>query len=88
MADKINGIQGVSYNSYSVQRVRNYSPKEREEKIKQLEAEYKEKAEVRNYLAKYKNPENLSFKELLDQAMQPEPEDDEDYILDISFNKK
>ncbi|MCQ2591243.1 MAG: hypothetical protein MJ188_00540 [Treponema sp.] len=72
--------------------VRGYSKEERKEVLKQIEAsiaEHEEMTEIRRYIQKkYPNPENLSFKECLKQALKGDsPVEDEDsgYILDIRY---
>ena len=91
MADRIEGIGGISYNSTRVQPVRGYTDEERTALIESVEKEsekrMEELAEKRAYLAKYPVPKGASFSEVLDQKLGKLPpasaEDDEGYVLDI-----
>ena len=92
MADRIEGIGGISYNSTRVQPVRGYTEKERAAKIEAIEKESEKRleaiAEKRAYLAKYPTPKGATFTGLLDEAMGkskkiPSADDDEGYVLSI-----
>ena len=90
MEDRIEGISRISRVT-GVEGIRNYTPAEWAEKIKEIEKAAAERAEIRAYLAKFPNPENLSFAELLEQAIKDNKATDDDlaYILDIkNFPKK
>ena len=82
---KIGRIERFSYSSRRVERITRYTPEERAAKIKEIEQAVADRAEIREYLAKFPNPEHLSFAELLEQAMnnQKSNDDELDYILDI-----
>ena len=82
---EIRRIGRVAYNSGMVAQVTNYSPEERATKIKEIEQAAAERAEIRAYLAKFPNPEHLSFAELLEQALNSQKTNDDElaYILDI-----
>lgn len=86
MADRIDRIGRVSFDAGRVEPVRRYTPEERAAKIKEIEQAATDRAELRALLAKYPNPDHLSFAELLEQALnggQQIKDDDLDYILDI-----
>ena len=92
MADRIEGIGGISYNSTRVQPVRGYTKEERSAIIEAVEKEsekrMEELAEKRAYLAKYPVPKGASFTEVLNQKLgiaplTPATDDDEGYVLDI-----
>ncbi len=82
---EIHRIERVSYTTGRVERVTNYSPEVRVAKLKEIEQAAADRAEIRDYLAKFPNPNNLSFAELLEQALRNQETDDEEiaYILDI-----
>ena len=81
----IHRIERVAYTSGRVERVTNYTVEERVAKLKEIEQAAADRAEIRDYLAKFPNPNNLSFAELLEQALKNQETDDEEiaYILDI-----
>ena len=85
MADRIERIGRVSFDAGRVEPVRRYTPEERAAKIREIEQEAADRAEIRALLAKYPNPNHLSFAELLEQAVNGGQikDDDLDYILDI-----
>ena len=85
MADRIERIGRVSFDAGRVEPVRRYTPEERAEKIKEIEQAAADRAELRALLAKYPNPNHLSFAELLEQAVNGGQikDDDLNYILDI-----
>ena len=81
---EIRRIERVSYNEGRVERVTRYTPEERAAKIREIEQAAADRAEIRAYLAKFPNPEHLSFAELLEQALSNQKTNDElAYILDI-----
>ena len=82
---EIRRIERISYNSGRVERVTNYTPEERAAKIKEIALAEADRAEIREYLAKFPNPEHLSFAELLEQALSNQKANDDElaYILDI-----
>lgn len=90
MADKIGKIRGVAYSSSRVEPVRNYSPQERAEKLSEIDRAAADRAEIREILARYPNPDHLSFPELLEKAINENKvtDDDLDYILDIGHQKR
>ena len=84
MQNKIIGISGVGYNSTKVQPVRYHTKAEVEAIFDAVEEQEKDRAEIREYLAKFPNPNHLSFSELLAQNKAgAQVEDDEGYVLDI-----
>ena len=92
MADKIQGIANISYDTSSVSPVRGYKAKERTAKIEAVEEESKARlefiSEKRAYLAKFPTPKGATFADLLDKAMGkskkiPSADDDEGYVLGI-----
>ena len=85
MADRIEGIGRIAYDSGRVEPVRCYTPEERAAKIREIEEAAADRAELRVLLAKYPNPDHLSFAELLEQAVNGGQikDDDMNYILDI-----
>ena len=84
MQNKITGISGVSYNSTKVQPVRRHTKAEVDAIFDAVEEQEKDRAEIREYLAKFPNPNHLSFSELLAQNKAgAQSEDDEGYVLDI-----
>ncbi len=82
---EIRRIERISYNSGRVERVTRYTPEERAAKIKEIEQATADRAEIRALLAKYPNPDHLSFAELLEQALNNQKLNDDElaYILDI-----
>lgn len=82
---EIRRIERVSYNAGRVERVTRYTPEERAAKIREIEQAAADRAEIRAYLAKFPNPEYLSFAELLEQALSNQKTNDDElaYILDI-----
>ena len=66
-------------------KIRGYTPAERIAKIKEIEKLLADRAEIQAYLAKFQNPEYLSFSELLERATNENKmkEKELDYILDI-----
>ena len=82
---EIRRIERISYNSGRVERVTRYTPEERAAKIKEIEQAAADRAEIRALLAKYPNPDHLSFAELLEQALNNQKLNDDElaYILDI-----
>ena len=90
MADRIERIGRVSFDTGRVEPVRRYTPEERAAKIKEIEQAAADRAELRALLAKYPNPDHLSFAELLEQALNGGQikDDDLDYILDIGNHSK
>ncbi|WP_407434745.1 hypothetical protein [Treponema sp.] len=68
-----------------VEKIRGYTPAERIAKIKEIEKLLADKAEIQAYLAKFPNPEHLSFSELLERAINENKmrKEELDYILDI-----
>lgn len=89
MADRIERIGRVSFDAGRVEPVRRYTPEEWAEKIKEIEQAAADRAELRALLAKYPNPNHLSFAELLEQAINGGQikDDDLDYILDIGNHR-
>lgn len=65
MADRIERIGRVSFDAGRWGPVRRYTPEERAEKIKEIEQAAADRAELRALLAKYPNPNHLSFAEYL-----------------------
>lgn len=76
---EIRRIERISYNSGRIER------EERAAKIKEIEQAAVDRAEIRALLAKYPNPDHLSFAELLEQASYNQKLNDDElaYILDI-----
>ena len=86
MPGKISGISRISYDSSRVEPVHRHTKAEMDAIFEQLEQQEKDRAEFREYLAKYPNPDHLSFSELLAQnkvGAQDNDNDDEGFILDI-----
>ena len=84
MQTKITGISGVGYNSTKVQPFRRHTKAEVDAIFDAVEEQEKDRAEIREYLAKFPNPNHLSFSELLAQNKAgAQVEDDEGYVLDI-----
>ena len=84
METKITGIQNISYDSSRVQPVRRHTKSEVDAIFDAVEEQEKDRAEIREYLAKFPNPNHLSFSELLAQNKAgAQVEDDEGYVLDI-----
>ena len=81
----IERIERITYNAGRVERITGYTPEERAAKIREIEQAAADRAEIREYLAKFPNPNHLSFAELLEQALSNHKTNDEelDYILDI-----
>lgn len=82
MADKIYGITSHR----RTPSVRNYTPQEMAKKMQEMEKEISDRQLVRDYLAKYPNPDHLSFQELLDLEIKNNNQADDDvgYELNIS----
>ena len=84
MPNKISGITSISYNSSRVEPIRRHTKDEIDAIFDSVEEQEKERAELREYLAKYPNPNHLSFTELLAQKNTvPQDNDDEGFVLDI-----
>lgn len=95
MADRIESIQRIEYNSTIVTPVRRYTKSEKKTKMEMLEKQISNHEEMtaihREIKEKYPNPQKLSFKELLQQEMKDGPdsdsitnqEDDDGFILDL-----
>ena len=93
MADKIERISNISYDTSRVSPVRGYTDKERAAKMEAVEKESEKRlealAEKRAVLAKYPTPKGVPFTDLLDEAMGnskkiPSADDDEGYELSLS----
>ena len=84
MPSKISGITSIGYDSSRVQPVRRHTKAEVDAVFDAVEEQEKDRAEIREYLAKFPNPNHLSFSELLAQNKAgAQVEDDEGYVLDI-----
>ena len=84
MPGKISGISDISFNSSRVDPVRRHTKAEIDAIFDAVEEEEKDRAEIREYLAKFPNPNHLSFSELLAQNKAgAQGDDDEGYVLDI-----
>ena len=84
MPGKISGISNISYNSSRVEPVRRHTKTEVDAIFDAVEEQEKDRAEIREYLAKFPNPNHLSFSELLAQNKAgARGDDDEGYVLDI-----
>ena len=84
MQSKISGISSIGYDSSRVQPVRRHTKAEVDAIFDAVEEQEKDRAEIREYLAKFPNPNHLSFSELLAQNKAgAQVEDDEGYVLDI-----
>ena len=86
MPGKISRISNISYNATRVEPVRRHTQAEIDAIYESVEQQEKDRAELREYLAKYPNPDHLSFSELLAQnkvGAQDNDNDDEGFILDI-----
>ena len=84
MQSKISGITSIGYDSSRVQPVRRHTKAEVDAIFDAVEEQEKDRAEIREYLAKFPNPNHLSFSELLAQNKAgAQDEDDEGYVLDI-----
>lgn len=82
---EIKRIGRLTHDFCMVERVTRYTPEERVAKIKEIEQAAADRAEIRALLAKYPNPDHLSFAELLEQALNNQKLNDDEfaYILDI-----
>lgn len=85
MSNRIEKIDSLSYNPTPIEPLRRYTKKELKAKLKQIQIEQDEFYEIKTYLAQFKNPDNLSFKELIE--LKDKSPDEQDYILDISSLK-
>ena len=92
MADRIDSIQSIRYDSTVVTPVRGYTKSERKAKMEAIEKQIAQHEEItaihREIKKQYPNPQKLSFKELLQQEMDGEEnsvnqEDDDGFIIDI-----
>ena len=84
MASKISGITSIGYDSSRVQPVHRHTKAEVDAIFDAVEEQEKDRAEIREYLAKFPNPNHLSFSELLVQNKAgAQGDDDEGYVLDI-----
>ena len=84
MPSKISEITSIGYDSSRVQPVRRHTKAEVDAIFDAVEEQEKDRAEIREYLAKFPNPNHLSFSELLAQNKAgAQVEDDEGYVLDI-----
>ena len=88
MADRINRIGRFSSVSRTAP-VRRYTPAERAAKVREIEQAAAEREEIAAYLAKFPNPNHLTFAELLEgkdeeQTVEPEPKNDElDFVVEL-----
>ena len=95
MADRIESIQRIKYDSTVVTPVRRYTKSEKQAKMEMIEKQISNHEEMtaihREIKQKYPNPQKLSFKELLQQEMKGGPdsdsianqEDEDGFILDL-----
>ena len=84
MPSKISGITSIGYDSSRVQPVRRHTKAQVDANFYSVEEQEKDRAEIREYLAKFPNPNHLSFSELLAQNKAgAQGDDDEGYVLDI-----
>ena len=85
MGDRIEGIGRISYNACRVEPVRNYTAEEGSIKIRGIKLAEAKRVAILSFLAKYPNPNHLSFPELLDRANNTYllKYYTSDYILDI-----
>lgn len=84
MPGKISRISNISYNATRVEPVRRHTQAEIDAIYESVEQQEKDRAEIREYLARFTNPNNLSFSELLAQNKAgAQDNDDEDFVLDI-----
>ena len=65
---EIKRIGRLTHDFCMVERVTRYTPEERVAKIKEIEQAAADRAEIRALLAKYPNPDHLSFAELLEHV--------------------
>ena len=84
MPGKISGIPNISYDSSRVTPVRRYTKAEVDAIFDAVEQQEKDRAEIREYLARFPNPKKLSFSELLaEERNGAQDNDDEGFVLDI-----
>ena len=84
MPDKISRISNISYNATRVEPVRRHTKAEVDAIFDAVEQQEKDRAEIREYLARFPNPNHLSFTELLAQnKASAQDNDDEGFVLDI-----
>ena len=84
MPSKISGISRISYDSSRVNPVRRHTKAEVDAIFDAVEEQEKDRAEIREYLARFPNPNHLSFSELLEQERNgSQDSDDEGFVLDI-----
>lgn len=84
MPGKISRISNISYNATRVEPVRRHTQTEIDAIFDAVEEQEKDRAEIREYLARFPNPNNLSFSELLAQNKAgAQDNDDEGFVLDI-----
>ena len=86
MPSKISGITSIGYDSSRVQPVRHHTKAEVDAIFDAVEEQEKDRAEIREYLARFPNPKKLSFSELLAEernGAQDNANDDEGFVLDI-----
>ena len=86
MPGKISRISNISYNATRVEPVRRHTQTEIDAIFDAVEQQEKDRAEIREYLARFPNPNNLSFSELLAEernGAQNNDNDDEGFVLDI-----
>ena len=84
MPGKISRISNISYNATRVEPVRRHTQAEIDAIFDAVEQQEKDRGEIREYLARFPNPNNLSFSELLAQNKAgAQDNDDEGFVLDI-----
>ena len=84
MPSKISGISNISYDSSRVDPVRRHTKAEVDAIFDSLEEQEKDRAKIREYLARFPNPKKLSFSELLaEERNGAQDNDDEGFVLDI-----
>lgn len=84
MPSKISVISNISYDSSRVDPVRRHTKVEVDAIFDAVEEQEKDRAEIREYLARFPNPKKLSFSELLaEERNGAQNNDDEGFVLDI-----
>lgn len=87
MADRVNGISAVRYNSSRVTRVSAYTPEEYAEKMLEVQLAQQKEKDRQAELSKIFGMEKFSFIGALEKAAARTETEEADYIIDIGNHR-